>query len=80
MDKWGSLMLSTVSTVAEMIAVGCGLPKNAITDLMHQGPHLLAPTGSDLSRFNTKGTVFAGFHYDFNLLTVSLCTQIPTSI
>jgi len=77
MDKWGVLMLATVFTVAEMIAVGCGLPNNALTDLMHQGPHLLAPTGSDLSRFNQKGTVFAGFHYDFNLLTIHGKSRFP---
>jgi len=77
MDKWGNLMLQTVTTVAEMIAVGYGLPKNAITDLMHQGPHLLAPTGSDLSKFNKKDTVFAGFHYDFNLLTIHGKSRFP---
>jgi isopenicillin N synthase-like dioxygenase len=77
MNKWGSLMLETVTAVAEMIAVGYGLPKNTITDLMHQGPHLLAPTGSDLSKYNQKDTVFAGFHYDFNLLTIHGKSRFP---
>jgi len=77
MDRWGTLMLTTVTTVAEMIAVASGLPKNALTDLMHQGPHLLAPTGSDLGRFNKLGTIFAGFHYDFNLLTIHGKSRFP---
>lgn len=77
MDRWGNLMLATVTSVAEMISIGCGLPKNTITDLMHQGPHLLAPTGSDLSRFNKIDTVFAGFHYDFNLLTIHGKSRFP---
>ena len=46
--------------------------------MMHQGPHLLAPTGSDLSGANRKaGTVLAGWHNDLNLLTIhgkSRCT------
>jgi isopenicillin N synthase-like dioxygenase len=77
MDRWGNLMLSSVSTVAEMIATGVGLPVNAFTDLMHNGPHLLAPTGSDLTRFGNLDTVFAGFHYDFNLLTIHGKSRFP---
>ena len=45
MDGWGSRMLATVSTVAEVIAVGLGLPQDAFSSRMHLGPHLLAPTG-----------------------------------
>lgn len=63
LNKWGDLMLSSVSVVARMIAVGIGLPVDTLTDLMHQGPHLLAPTGSDLSKFGDLDTIFAGFHY-----------------
>jgi len=77
MNSWGTLMLQTIHTVAQMIAVGYGLPLNTITDLMHQGPHLLAPTGSDLSRYNALETVFAGFHYDFNLLTIHGKSRFP---
>eukprot|EP00026_Physarum_polycephalum_P009311 Phypoly_transcript_09430.p1 GENE.Phypoly_transcript_09430~~Phypoly_transcript_09430.p1 ORF type:complete len:350 (+),score=80.57 Phypoly_transcript_09430:101-1150(+) len=77
LNKWGDLMLNSVSTVARMIAVGIGLPVDTLTDLMHQGPHLLAPTGSDLSKFNTLDTIFAGFHYDFNLLTIHGKSRYP---
>lgn len=41
-------MLDGCFTVAEMFAVGSGMPKNTFTKLMERGPHLLAPTGSDL--------------------------------
>jgi hypothetical protein len=66
MNNWGSLMLQTIETVAEMMAIGknrfssdsvsfslsgFGLPPTAISDLIKFGPHLLAPTGSDLGRF-----------------------------
>jgi isopenicillin N synthase-like dioxygenase len=77
MDRWGNLMLSSVETVAQMIAAGVGAPLNTFTDLMHQGPHLLAPTGSDLARFNALETIFAGFHYDFNLLTIHGKSRFP---
>ena len=62
MDKWGIHMLNGCFTVSEMFALGAGLPKDTFTKMMERGPHLLAPTGSDLERYN-PGTVFAGFHY-----------------
>jgi len=77
MDKWGTLMLSSVATVAEMVAVGLGLPGSTFVDMMKQGPHLLAPTGSDLGRFNHVDTVFAGFHYDLNFLTIHGKSRFP---
>ncbi len=45
MDGWGEKMLATVSTVAEVVAVGLGLEREAFTSRMQMGPHLLAPTG-----------------------------------
>jgi len=60
-DRWGRLMHDTVWTVAEMAAVGLGLPRDAITRRAHQGPHLLAPTGSDLNVYGKLGQIFAGY-------------------
>eukprot|EP01111_Echinosteliopsis_oligospora_P000152 TRINITY_DN1013_c0_g1_i2.p1 TRINITY_DN1013_c0_g1~~TRINITY_DN1013_c0_g1_i2.p1 ORF type:complete len:290 (+),score=88.46 TRINITY_DN1013_c0_g1_i2:282-1151(+) len=77
MNKWGEQMLRAITTVAEMIAVAIGLPKDALTNLMHKGPHLLAPTGSDLAAFGKLDTIFAGFHYDFNLLTIHGKSRFP---
>ena len=34
---------------AEMAAVGFGLQQDSFSSLMENGPHLLAPTGSDVS-------------------------------
>jgi hypothetical protein len=60
MDTWGHKMLSVVELVAAAAAVGFGLPPDALTSLMAEGPHLLAPTGSDLARNGQLGTVLAG--------------------
>ena len=48
MDKWGFQMLDGCLLAAEMAAVGMGLPKDTFTEMMQGGPHLLAPTASDL--------------------------------
>jgi isopenicillin N synthase-like dioxygenase len=77
MDGWGSTMISTVEVVAEMAGIGFGLPKDSFTSLMLQGPHLLAPTGSDLSRHGKEGIVFAGYHYDLNFLTIHGRSRFP---
>lgn len=77
MDSWGYKMISAIQAVAEMAAIGFGLEKDAFTSLMKQGPHLLAPTGSDLGRFGKEGTVFAGYHYDLNFLTIHGRSRFP---
>lgn len=77
MDSWGHKMISAIEVVAEMAAIGFGLPKDALTSLMKQGPHLLAPTGSDLRRYGKEGTVFAGYHYDLNFLTIHGRSRFP---
>lgn len=58
-------MLNAVTTIAEMAAVGYGMPKDAFSSRMKFGPHLLAPTGSDLSQYGKLGTVFANYHKGF---------------
>ena len=40
------------------------------------GPHLLAPTGSDLEK-NPKGSILAGFHYDISFLTIHGKSRYP---
>eukprot|EP00276_Gloeochaete_wittrockiana_P006547 CAMPEP_0184645618 /NCGR_PEP_ID=MMETSP0308-20130426/2129_1 /TAXON_ID=38269 /ORGANISM="Gloeochaete witrockiana, Strain SAG 46.84" /LENGTH=344 /DNA_ID=CAMNT_0027074809 /DNA_START=73 /DNA_END=1107 /DNA_ORIENTATION=- len=77
MNHTGSKLLQAVVTVSEMAALGFGLPKNAFTSLLDQGPHLLAPTGSDLSRFGTIDQVLASFHYDLNFLTCHGRSRFP---
>uniref|UniRef100_A0A453PF17 Isopenicillin N synthase-like Fe(2+) 2OG dioxygenase domain-containing protein n=3 Tax=Aegilops tauschii subsp. strangulata TaxID=200361 RepID=A0A453PF17_AEGTS len=77
MDSWGAKMISAIEVVAEMAAIGFGLSKDAFTSLMKEGPHLLAPTGSNLLRHGSEGTVFAGFHYDLNFLTIHGRSRFP---
>ncbi|GJX09645.1 flavanone 3-hydroxylase [Tanacetum coccineum] len=45
MDSWGYKLMSAVEAVAEMAAIGFGLPKDAFNGLLKNGPHLLSPTG-----------------------------------
>jgi len=77
MNGWGNKMISAVEIVAEMAAIGFGLPQTAFTSLMKQGPHLLAPTGSDLSKYGHLNNVFAGYHYDLNFLTIHGRSRFP---
>eukprot|EP00904_Undaria_pinnatifida_P009792 jgi/Undpi1/5943/HiC_scaffold_2.g01217.m1 len=77
MDTWGNKMLGALETVAQLCALGLGLRRDDITSLMHEGPHLLAPTGSDFKKHDSVGTVLAGFHYDFNLLTIHGKSRFP---
>lgn len=44
--------------------------------MMNGGEHKLAPTGSDLTRYDTN-TIFAGYHYDFNFLTIHGKSRYP---
>ena len=77
LDGWGGKMLGALDTVARAAAVGLGLPSAALADLLAHGPHLLAPTGSDLGAHATPGTVLAGYHVDLNLLTVHGRGRLP---
>ena len=69
MDTWGYKMLGATQTVSKMIANGFGLEENTFYERMQNGYHLLAPTASDLNKFNID-TIFAGVHYDLNFLTI----------
>mmetsp|Transcript_19954 Transcript_19954/g.14661 ORF Transcript_19954/g.14661 Transcript_19954/m.14661 type:complete len:141 (+) Transcript_19954:592-1014(+) len=69
MDTWGSTLLQAAFTAAEMAAIGMGLEGDTFTRRMQGGAHLLAPTGSDLKKYDV-GTTLAGFHYDIAFMTV----------
>lgn len=77
MDMWGYKMLDALVILAEMIAVGFGIPEDSFTSKMMYGPHLLAPTGSDFNNYGDNGTVLAGFHYDLNFLTIHGKSRFP---
>jgi isopenicillin N synthase-like dioxygenase len=75
-EAWGKHMLNGCNIVAEMAAIGLGLERSTFSDMIKRGPYKLAPTGSDLKRYKV-GTVLAGFHYDFNFLTIHGKSRYP---
>jgi len=77
MNEWASLLLQSCYSVSELIALSLGLNKNALTDLMKYGPHLLAPTGSDLEKYGDLNHVLAGYHYDLSFLTIHGKSRFP---
>ncbi|KAI1125831.1 Clavaminate synthase-like protein [Nemania abortiva] len=77
MTKWGESMKSAVTSLAEMAAVGMGLPAETFSDAGRYGPHLLAPTASDLNKYGAKDTILAGFHTDLNFLTIHGRSRYP---
>ena len=75
-NKWGFSLLNGAETVAEMASLGLGFESDFFINMLNGGQHLLAPTGSDLKK-HKKGTIFAGFHYDFNFLTIHGKSSYP---
>jgi isopenicillin N synthase-like dioxygenase len=77
MNQWGTSMKNAVEGVAEMTAVGLGLDKATFREAGKYGPHLLAPTASDLAKYGQKDTILAGFHTDLNFLTIHGRSRFP---
>ncbi|RHY36546.1 hypothetical protein DYB34_010179 [Aphanomyces astaci] len=77
MNMWGNKMLAAIHEIVQMAALGLGLEKDAFSSLMTVAPHLLAPTGSNFSKYNTLNDVLAGYHYDLNLLTIHGKSRFP---
>lgn len=57
--------MDAIEQVNKLIALGLDLDENIFNEMLNGGAHLLAPTGSDLEKFDV-GTIFAGFHYGYN--------------
>jgi len=77
MEKWGKSMKDAVANLAEMTAIGLGLPSETFREAGKYGPHILAPTGSDLVKYGQKDTILAGFHSDLNFLTIHGRSRYP---
>lgn len=60
-----------------MAAAGLGLPPETFRDAGRYGPHVLAPTASDLTKYGAPGTILAGFHTDLNFLTIHGRSRYP---
>ena len=76
MDMWGNHMINACVTAAKMAAIGMNLPENTFSDRMNLACHLLAPTASDLMKYDV-GTALAGFHYDLNFITIHGKSRYP---
>ena len=70
LEKWGTSMKNAVEGVAQMAALGLGLSRETFTDAGAYGPHLLAPTASDLRKYGEKDQILAGFHTDLVRVTL----------
>ena len=77
MNEWGNLILQTGETVTEMLSTGLGLERDTLSHYLIEGPHLLAPTGTDLNMYGKLNTVFAGFHTDLSFLTLHGKSRFP---
>ncbi|KAM0282925.1 hypothetical protein ACHAQH_002736 [Verticillium albo-atrum] len=77
MNHWGATMKQAVEGVASMAAAGLELPADTFTNAARYGPHLLAPTSSDLRKYDEPDTILAGFHTDLNFLTIHGRSRFP---
>lgn len=77
MNQWGTSMKNAVEGLTQMAAVGLGLPADTFRDAGRYGPHLLAPTASDLQKYGKVNTILAGFHTDLNFLTIHGRSRYP---
>ncbi|EJD54446.1 Clavaminate synthase-like protein [Auricularia subglabra TFB-10046 SS5] len=77
LERWGTSMKNAVEGVAQMAAVGLDLPRTTFADAGKYGPHLLAPTASDLVKYGKQDTILAGFHTDLNFLTIHAASRYP---
>jgi isopenicillin N synthase-like dioxygenase len=77
METWGKSMKDAVEKLAEMTAIGLGISPESFRDAGRYGPHILAPTASDLVKYGKKDTILAGFHTDLNFLTIHGRSRYP---
>ncbi|KAH8835503.1 Clavaminate synthase-like protein [Flagelloscypha sp. PMI_526] len=76
-EKWGNCLKTAVENITEMVAIGLDLPRKTFREAGKYGPHLLAPTASDLSKYGKEDTILAGFHTDLNFLTIHGASRFP---
>lgn len=77
MDKWGRSMKDAVEGLGQMASIGLGLAAESFKEAGKYGPHLLAPTASDLVKYGKGNTILAGFHSDLNFLTIHGRSRYP---
>jgi len=77
MNKWGQSMKDAIEGLGQMAAIGLGLPSDSFKEAGKYGPHVLAPTASDLTKYGKKDSILAGFHSDLNFLTIHGRSRYP---
>ncbi|XP_024525722.1 uncharacterized protein LOC9659660 isoform X1 [Selaginella moellendorffii] len=89
MDGWGRKMIAAVEVKASLFSfLSLTLSKTFVCiDCCRDGCdwiwpssrriHILDVSGSDLSKFTEEGSVFAGYHYDLNFLTIHGRSRFP---
>ena len=75
-EAWGRTMYMVMMTMAQMLAVGFGEPRDLFSSMLEYGPLRLAPTGLDLTKWG-PGTVAAGFHNDLSCFTMHGMSNWP---
>ncbi|KAI5479689.1 oxoglutarate iron-dependent oxygenase [Pseudohyphozyma bogoriensis] len=76
MQSWGLQMKDAVEGVARMLGEGLGVGDEVVKAGAY-GPHLLAPTATDLDKYGRIGEIFAGFHTDLNFLSIHGRSRFP---
>ncbi len=79
LDMWGNCMLNAGHDLLEVVALGLGMPQRRFSRMLANAPHILGPTGSNFTNA-VLGTVLAGLHYDFNVVTIHGQTEIRALI
>lgn len=77
MNNWGEKMLTVIKKVTRLIEKGLNTKENELSDLLIGGSHLLAPTGTDISKHCALNTVYAGYHYDISFMTIHGKSRYP---
>lgn len=66
----GNCFMKVFNKLLKYLAEELNLDENYFQDLCEQGNHMIAPTFSDLSKYNKENTILAGFHSDISFLTI----------
>lgn len=81
MNNWGDKLMDTITKVTQMIETGLqtkhDVQSGYLLNALDGGAHILAPTGTDLSKHGVLGQIFAGFHYDIGFLTIHGKSNFP---
>lgn len=79
LNACGTAMHDSGLVLMQFVAMGLGLDRQQIVKMMKHGPHIMGPTGTDLSK-GYLGKVLAGVHYDLSLITVHSKSNIRALI